>query len=163
MTDNGENNLGSLFDWVCYFSSFDFLVFILSDENWEHFWNFFQLSPKLLLLHEELWCRLFPYCHTVWREINTIFNEGLSHFYFYTVSREGRIIFSEVRSFFHQEHMTTSLYVSVMTSSNKTIHLTASHLIYVQRRGTDCEVLRLCNGCSAWRALGTAKTVTCVP
>ena len=26
-----------------------------------------------------------------------------------------------------------------------------------------CEVLRLCNGCSAWRALGTAKTVTRVP
>ena len=26
-----------------------------------------------------------------------------------------------------------------------------------------CEVLRLCNGCSAWRALGMAKTVTHVP
>ena len=39
-------------------------------------------------------------------------------------------------------------------------HLQAPPLFAVNG---NCEVLRLCNGCSAWRALGMAKTVTRVP
>ena len=55
----------------------------------------------------------------------------------YTVSKDGRIIFSEVRTFMHKEHMTTNLYVSLVTSSNKTIHLTGDHLIYGRESHTE--------------------------
>ena len=34
---------------------------------------------------------------------------------------------------------------------------------YIAIKNDKCEVLQLCNGCSAWRALGMAKTVTRVP
>ena len=55
----------------------------------------------------------------------------------YTVSKDGRIIFSEVRTFMHKEHMTTNMYVSLVTSSNKTIYLTGDHLIYGRESQTE--------------------------
>ena len=56
---------------------------------------------------------------------------------FYTVSTDGNVIFSEVRTFLHEDHMATSLYVALIASSNKTIYLTGNHLIYARRSGSD--------------------------
>ena len=86
-------------------------------------------------------CRHFPNLQKVLTQRNTKFNENLSYFtnFFYLclVSRDGKSKYSEVRTFFHKEPLTTSLYVSVMIPPNMTTYLTASHLIYVQRNGND--------------------------
>ena len=55
----------------------------------------------------------------------------------YLVSKDGSLIYSEVTSFLEKQQDTTTVYKSIATSGNKTIHLTGNHPIYTRKSGTD--------------------------
>ena len=50
---------------------------------------------------------------------------------------QGRTQFNEVTAFLQRDHGMTGIYISITTSSNKTITLSGSHLIYTRKVGKD--------------------------
>ena len=53
------------------------------------------------------------------------------------VSSRGNLKYSKVGAFMKKQHKTTTVYKSITTSKNKTIHLSGNHLIYVQKNKMD--------------------------
>ena len=49
---------------------------------------------------------------------------------------QGRIQYSKVTAFLQRDHGVTNMYLSVMTTSNKAISLSESHLIYTRKPGS---------------------------
>ena len=57
--------------------------------------------------------------------------------YLYLVSKDGSLIYSEVASFLEKQQDITTMYKSIATSGNTTIHLTGNHPVYTRKSGTD--------------------------
>ena len=58
-------------------------------------------------------------------------------FSLHPVSKDGSLIYTDVTSFLEKQQDTTTLYKSIATSGNKTIHLTGNHNIYTRKSGSD--------------------------
>ena len=54
----------------------------------------------------------------------------------FLVSADGRMIYSEVKAFMKNQLTMTTMYKSITTSHNMTIHLSENHLISVKRGST---------------------------
>ena len=58
-------------------------------------------------------------------------------FFFYLVSPDGTLVFSEVKIFLEKIYTVTSSYKLITTSRKNTLYLTGNHLIYTKKSYTD--------------------------
>ena len=58
-------------------------------------------------------------------------------FFLLTVSTDGKIQYSEVRTFMEKQLAVATTFLSVTTSENKTIDVTGNHFLYARKIFTD--------------------------